>query len=209
LKARVPRLAELLGEVRSRVSVLALTCNVTGARVLLRDKVIGATPFAGPLRFTAGEASIEVTAEGYLPYAKTLRLPPGGVLDLDVTLLSKAKASILVLRAAVPGTNAMVDGKVVGNVPVEVQVEPGVHKLVARADGYEDTQTSAVVSMGERKQVDLNLKERPGITSKWWFWTSIGVCAAGAAAVSAALLIERKPSEGSLPPGTVRVPLTF
>src|SRR5258706_3080976 len=66
LRARVPKLGELLTEVRARVASLALTCNVPGARVLLRDKVVGTTPFRGPLRFTAGPANLEVIAEGYL-----------------------------------------------------------------------------------------------------------------------------------------------
>jgi len=209
LKARVPRLAELLAEVRSHVATLALSCNVAGVRILLRDKVVGTTPLAGSLRLTAGAAKIEMTAEGYLPYAKTLDLPAGGVLDLDVTLVSKAKASILALRAPVAGTTAIVDGKVVGNPPVEVVVEPGTHRIVARAEGYADSETSAVVSGGEQKQVDLMLKQKPGLTSKWWFWTGLGVVVAGGAAITAALLIERKPSQGDLPPGTVSAPLSF
>jgi len=209
LKARVPKLAELLADVRAHVGTLVLNCNVAGARVLLREKVVGKTPLSGPLRVTAGAASIEVTAEGYLLYTKNVELPAGGVLDLDVTLLSRAKASLLVLRAPIPGTVAIVDGKVVGNPPVEVVVDPGSHKIVARADGYADTVTSAVVSSGEHKQVDLILSQKPGITSRWWFWTGLGVVVAGGAAVTAALLIERKPSQGDLPPGTVSAPIRF
>jgi PEGA domain len=209
LKARVPKLAELLAEVRVQVASLVLRCNVPGARVLLRDKVVGTTPLTGPLHFTAGAASLEVVAEGYFPYQKKLDLPGGGVLDLEVTLASKAKVSLLVLRAPVPGTVAIVDGKVVGNPPVEVVVGPGSHKILARADGYLDTETSAVLASGEHKQVDLLLKEKPGITSRWWFWTGLAVAVAGGAVITSALLTERKPSQGDLPPGTVSAPLRF
>jgi len=209
LRARVPKLTELLAEVRTHVTTLVLNCNVAGARVLLRDKLVGTTPLSGRLRFTSGAANLEVTAEGYLPYTKNLVLPGGGVLDLDVTLLSKAKSSVLVLRAPTPGTVAIVDGKVVGNPPVEVVVDPGSHKIVARAEGYADTETSAVVSSGQHKEVDLMLKQKPGITAQWWFWTGLGAVVAGGAAVTAAFLIERKPSQGDLPPGTVSAPVHF
>jgi hypothetical protein len=209
LKARVPKLTDLLAEVRAHVASLVLTCNVAGARVLLRNQVVGTTPLQGPLRTTAGAASLEVTAEGYLPYAKSLDLPPGGELDLEVSLLSKATASILVLRAPVAGTTAIVDGKVAGNPPVEVVVQPGAHRIVARAEGYADSETSAVVSPGEHKQMDLMLKQKPGLTSQWWFWAGVGVVALGGAAVTAALLIERKPSPGDLAPGTIGAPIRF
>ncbi len=209
LKARVPRLAELVAEVRSRVATVTLACNVEGARIVVRDRIVGTTPVTGPLRFNAGAAAIEVTAEGYLPYTKNLDLPGGGTLSLDVTLLSKAKMSVLVLRAPVAGTTAIVDGKVVGNPPTEVVVEPGTHKILARAEGYADTETSAVVAAGEHRQFDLMLKQKPGVTSQWWFWTGLGVVVAGGAAITAAFLIERKPSQGDLPPGTVSAPIRF
>src|SRR5260221_12423289 len=54
LKSRVPKLGELLAEVRSKIATLVLTCNVASARVLLRDTVVGTTPLRGPMRFNAG-----------------------------------------------------------------------------------------------------------------------------------------------------------
>jgi hypothetical protein len=209
LKARVPKLADLIGEVRAKVATLALTCNVAGARIVLRDKIVGTTPIGKPLRFNAGAASVEVTAEGYFPYTKSVDLPAGGVLDLDVALVPKGKAAILTLRAPMPGTVALVDGKVVGNPPVEVMVDAGSHKIVARAQGYADTETSFVIQVGERKEIDLTLERKPGITSQWWFWTGLGVVVAGGASLAAALLIEKSPSQGDLPPGIVRAPIHF
>jgi hypothetical protein len=209
LKARVPKLAELMTELRARVSSLRVTCNVAGARVLVREKVVGVTPLPDALRVTHGTAPIEVNADGYVPYRNTVALPGGGVLVLDVTLTRNAKTSVLVLRSSVPGTIATVDGKVVGNPPVEVEVEPGSHKILARAEGHADLETLAVVARGDQKQIDLQLKPRGGITTQWWFWTGLGVVVAGGAAVSAALLIEKKPSSGDLAPGTVSAPIRF
>src|SRR6266849_2378525 len=80
-------------------------------------------------------------------------------------------------------------------------VEPGPHKIHTRAEGYAETATSAIVALGEHKEVDLTLKKNPGITATWWFWTGIGVAVAGGATVAAALLIEKNPSHGDLAPG--------
>jgi hypothetical protein len=209
LKSRVPKLGELLAEVRSKVATLNVTCNVAGARVLVRDTVVGTTPLRGPMRFNAGAATLEVLAEGYVPHRRTLQLPPGGTLEVEVSLVAKAKAAVLVLRSSVPGTTAIVDGQVAGNPPLEVVVDPGPHKILARAEGYAETETSAIVALGEHKEVDLTFKKNPGITAKWWFWTGIGVAVAGGATVAAALLIEKNPSHGDLAPGIVRAPLGF
>jgi hypothetical protein len=62
LKARVPKLTELVAEVRSRVTKVTLTTNVDGARVLVRQQLVGTTPFDRPLVLNAGKASLEVIA---------------------------------------------------------------------------------------------------------------------------------------------------
>src|SRR5262245_59486023 len=89
LKARVPKLGELVASVRAKVSTLNIRCNVKGARVLVRQRVVGTTPLASPLRVNAGKASVEVDADGYNGYQKSVLLPGGGSLELDVQLLSK------------------------------------------------------------------------------------------------------------------------
>jgi tetratricopeptide (TPR) repeat protein len=44
LKERVPNLAELIGQLRDNVTELTIRCNVNGAKVLLHNREIGATP---------------------------------------------------------------------------------------------------------------------------------------------------------------------
>jgi hypothetical protein len=170
---------------------------------------VGTTPLEKPVRLNAGRASLEVTAEGFIPFRKDLDLPGGGALTLPVTLVPLSDRAFLVVRSPVRGAHVFVDGGASGTVPTESVVAIGKHVIVVRKDGYEEAKSVAVLSRGERKTLDVPLAEIPPITAKWWFWTGIGVVAAGGIALTVALLTERSPSEGSIPPGKLSTALTF
>jgi tetratricopeptide (TPR) repeat protein len=97
LRERVPKLDELLTELRGRVTEVSVRVNVPGARVLVRDRLVGTSPVAAPLELTSGDdAAVEVIAAGYATYRRAVALPPGGSIALDVRLLPE------VPRAAAP-----------------------------------------------------------------------------------------------------------
>src|SRR5262249_3504957 len=125
LKARVPALASLLAELRSKVATLTLTTNVDGARILVPDRIVGTTPPSGPLKLNAGRATVEIEADGYLPYRKDIDLPGAGTIDLNATLLPRSSTGILVVRSNVPGAAVAIDSKPAGNAPVELQLGAG------------------------------------------------------------------------------------
>ena len=46
-----------------------------------------------------------------------------------------------------------------------------------------------MIAPGERKELSLVLvAKKGGITSRWWFWTGLGVVAAGGATIAAVLI---------------------
>jgi hypothetical protein len=53
------------------------------------------------------------------------------------------------------------------------------------------------LSLGDRRELDIELRKAPGLLSRWWFWTGVGVVVAAGAATAIALTIER-----DAPPGT-------
>jgi hypothetical protein len=208
LRARVPKLDELLAEVRSHVSALVLNANVSGARVLVRDKQVGTTPLAGPLQLVAGAARVEVLADGYFDWRRDVDLKGASTTVLDVQLAPRATSGVLRVRAATAGARVFVDDKPIGGAPAEAIVRAGMHRVVVHADGYDDKETSVVVATGDTKDVDLEPDKRPGLTSQWWFWTGVGVIVVGAAVTSVALLTERSPDSGDhFQPGQVSGPL--
>lgn len=209
LLAKVPKLEALIAEVRARVSELTLTVNVDGARVLIRRELVGTTPLPKALRLNAGPAALEVRADGYVPYSTTLDLTPAGTLGLPIQLAPLSDRALLVVRSPVRGARVLVDGRPAGTVPTETVVKAGQHTIVVRQSGYDEGKSVAFLKAGERKVLDVPLAETTPITATWWFWTGLGVVVAGGVAVTAALVTERSPSEGSIPPGKLATALTL
>jgi hypothetical protein len=209
LKAKVPKLGELIAEVRGRITVLTLACNVEGARVLVRDKLVGTTPLSTPLRLASGKAAVEVSADGYEPFRQVVDLPGGGSTEIGAKLISKDTTGVLFVTTGLAGAEAFVDGKPVGSPPVEVVVPSGDHRIRVVRDGFDVATTTAVVAAGERKHVAIALQAKRPPTSKGWFWASVAAGAATVAGVviAGALLIDRPTSKGDIPPGQVSAPL--
>jgi hypothetical protein len=200
LKARVPGLGDLLTDLRSRVSTLAVSCDVSGAQVRLNDRTIGTTPLSAPLKVNAGHAVLEVTAEGYRPFRRELDLPRGGLAAIEAKLVSKVRSGVLVVESPVTGAEVVVDDTMVGKVPVEVPLDAGSHAVVVRHEGYDPTNTSAMVTAGERRTLTVSLEAQKTILQRWWFWTGVGVVVVGGVVLTYALLTERAADRGTIAP---------
>lgn len=90
LRAKTAGLAEHVEALRRKTAKLALDVDVAGARVRLRQIVLGTTPLE-PVRVNAGPATIDVEADGYVSHRADLELAPGSELALRVRLVPKAK----------------------------------------------------------------------------------------------------------------------
>lgn len=209
LLARVPTLDKLISDVRSRVATLTVSANVPGARLLVRDHVVGTLPVAKPLKFNAGKASIVLEADGHFPFRTVVDLPGGGTYALVAHLAARATSGVLVVKTNTASAQVFVDGKRAGTAPVELAVQAGTHTIVARRPGHEDAMTTAIVRAGAEKTVNLALSpvSSTPVTATWWFWTAAGALAIGGAVSTYALLMERPPSSGDIAPGQVAAPL--
>ena len=207
LRAKVPGLEGIVTELRAKVVALTVQSNARGARIVLRGREIGVTPLDKPVRVAAGHATIELTADGYFPSRREVDLPGGGAAVVDVALTAKATHGVLTVKSNVAGSAIFVDGAAVGTPPAEAPLEAGSHAVRVHHDGYDDAQTSIVLGAGERKEVTLDPASLPGIASKWWFWTGLGVIVAGGIAITAALLTEKPAGSGDYSPGRVSGPL--
>ena len=207
LKQRVPRLAQLIAEIRQRVATVTIRTNVDGARIVVRETVVGRSPLGSPLRLTSGKAVVELEAEGYFPRRETVDLPGGGALALEMPLFSRSTTGILGVRASAAGAEVFVDGRRAGIAPLETNVTGGVHRIVVTHPDHADYETSASVAAGGRKDVTASL-ESPSVVSRWWFWGGVGTAVAAGAVVTIALLTERSADSGDIPPGQLKAPST-
>lgn len=202
LKARVPRLPQLIADLRKRVATLVIQTNVEGARIYVRNVVVGKAPLSKPLALVAGTAEIEIDAEGYFPAKKTLDLEGGTEQTLSVDLFSRATTGVLVVKASEKAAEVLIDGKRVGLAPIELNVQQGAHRIVVRHPDFRQYETSAVVPAGSNKVVTAALQSK-SVATKWWFWTGVGAVAAAGAVVTYAAVTERAPDSGTIAPGVI------
>ena len=205
LRAKVPGLPDLLADLRGRIATVVVTTNAPGARLLVRDKAAGTIEKETRIRTRAGSATIEVVAEGYAPFKKELDLPGGTVTKVDAQLSPKKKDALVLVRTR-PSADIAVDGKPIGRSPLELRLAPGQHTVVARASGHETEKIPMTLAAGDRRELDVELREPPGVLSRWWFWTAIGVAVAGGAVGAYALTQERSPDRGTFGGGLVTGP---
>jgi hypothetical protein len=209
LRARVPRLIDLLVDLKLRVATLDLKCDVAGARVLLAGREIGVTPLP-PTQVNAGSSVLEIVADGEFPYKKPISFKGGATTTVDVTMQAKASFGVLAVNSTPNGASISVDGKSFGPSPTEGVVAVGTHNVVAQLDGYADLQTKAVVLGGQRRDLGVTLEKKKTILSSPFFWGAVGVVVVAAAVtITAVLLTEKSPGTGDgFTPGQVAGPLT-
>jgi len=208
LKARVPKLEELLRDVRGRVSTLVISAPVDDAEIRVGERVVGKTRTGQVIvRVNAGKQKLVVTKEGYFPFEKDVTLAGGKIETVDANLATRASSGLLRITSPVVGAAVALDGKPVGIVPAESTVTPGSHKVALQRDGYETAETSVVLAAGEKKEVDVPMAQRAPIYAKWWFWTAVGLVVLGGIATTIALTTEKSPDSGTIPPGQVKAEL--
>lgn len=199
LLAKVPGLKDRIANIQKRISRLTIKVNIEGARILVRDAVVGKSPLDKPLALKAGKAAVLIEADGYFPYQTNVDLPPGGGYILDASLSSRAKVGRIVVEAPKTNVSVALDGRPLGQAPVETLATPGSHKILARHPQHSDYATTVIVKAGEERTVMVTLGDPP-LYKRWWFWTTLGVAVAGGTAVTIAVLSERSPDQGDIAP---------
>lgn len=205
LRARVPRLDELIAELERKVTNLTVVVNVAGARLVVGTRDLGTSP-APMTVVNAGDAVIKASKKGYRVLEKKVVLEGGKAQTVNLTLVPLKTTGLLQVRS-VAGALVFVDGKEVGSVPTDVEVEPGEHTVVVRHDDYEEAHTTVVLDAGQTKLHQVDLVPIPPIYERWWFWSGIGAVSATAAVVVVAAFLEGPVEEGNIEPGAVAAPL--
>jgi hypothetical protein len=204
LKERTHRLAEIMGELRTKIATLTLTGDLEGARVTIRGAPVTTTAGA-PLRLNPGAALVRVVRAGKEPFVANVVLAPGRILVLPVKLAPERATARLALTARPSSARVTLDGVLRGVAPVDLELEAGVHEAVITAPSFEPRRLRFTLARGEARRFDIELTpEKKPLTSRWWFWTGVGAVVVAAGAGVAAASLERAPADGSL--GTFHVP---
>jgi hypothetical protein len=210
LRAKVPKLDELIDEVSDRVSTLVLTVDQPGATVKLGNVVIGLTPLE-ETEVNAGKTMLEVSEEGFATVTREVTLPGRGRLELSIELVPKDRTGTLVVHSPVAGATVAVDGNVVGQVPSEIKVPAGPHTVKLTAPSHDAQSVNVIVVAGQSKTIDVALAGVP-VAKQAWFWlTLVGSAAAvgGIAGGVYAGVTEGPPDRGTIGTGVVSVQIVM
>jgi len=189
LLARVSGLPKLIEELQSHTATVEVHCNVAGAKILLREKLVGSSPLPAALHVNAGPAKVDVVADGYAPYHQEIDLPGGQTLPLTIVLAPLVKNGTLVVQVSGDPASVEIDRTAAGVTPLTSELSAGPHSIVVRRPGFEDKDASTVIAAGERRELSLVLVAKRGaLTSRWWFWTGQREVAVGGATDAAVLI---------------------
>ena len=153
-----------LAEQRARIARVMIRVDVEGATITVDGDDVAEAPLAAPLRISAGEHAIAVSAPRYATARRTVRLAG----DVDVALDFELERAVeergsLRIRSILEGVAVTVDGAAVGETPLDgtIGAEPGAHVLTGARRGYLPRRADVVVALGAETEVRLDLEVDP------------------------------------------------
>jgi formylglycine-generating enzyme required for sulfatase activity len=161
---------EVEGCDRLQEIALALAPNWSGVRlssippaavVKVDGRPLGKTPIE--LELAAGAHDIEISSERYKTWRGRVEVIGGQPVTLPEVRLEPADGR-LAIRSRPSGASVLVDGRYVGQTPVEVDIGPGKeHEIQLSKSGFERASRKVTVASGEVKGLDLLLTAQEGV----------------------------------------------
>lgn len=156
--------------LRPLPGLVTITSEPEGASVLIDGETVGVTPLAG-LAVEAGEHTLEIRAERYLPFTAPLTVTGRNLPQQLSTGLAPAWAE-LTLDSVPPGATVLVDGEAVAETPATVEILQGERQLMLQKPAYAGWDQTLEVVAGQAQDLGsielqpanglLALSSRPG-----------------------------------------------
>jgi hypothetical protein len=200
---------QLIAEMRALLADVTLKGVPDGATIMLDGRTIGTAP-VGTLAVAAGNHTLEVLADGYVPIKKDITVAAGIPVTLKLGMRTIPKTGTLHVTVWQKNAHVSVDGRVLGSAPVDVVLPLGGHQLEVSAPGWASQRQELVIAGGQERAVNVFLEKpphHPRVYEKWWFWT-LGVVVLGGAATGLGVWLgssTQAPLPGTLNPSSAKV----
>lgn len=130
-----------LEQLRTSIGTIELAGGVARAKIVIDGRERGVYPPAAPLRVGAGQHTVRVSADGYLPFEARIEVVGGQTAKVAVVLPALTAAGRLsVAEQTGKALRVVVDNATVGTTPWEGALAPGEHTVLLRGDKNEGTQ---------------------------------------------------------------------
>ncbi|MEM9073040.1 MAG: PEGA domain-containing protein [Myxococcota bacterium] len=158
---------------------LRVVSDPPGANVFLDNReegAVGQTPYSNPV--PTGEHRIWVERPGYGVEERTVEIGLGEQITERLELERVTYGRLRVI-ANTPGAKVLIDGREVGEVPYEGQVDAGLRRVTVTHDGMKDWEEDVDVQRGQLTPIRVRL--RPAVSRGGaWAMLSTSLLAAGA-----------------------------
>src|SRR5579883_2022624 len=150
------------GEARKRhdegpLVSLTVACATPGASVFVDGELVGYTPIDLPVPVPPGEHTIKVTRLGYAPFIDVFATRGRSAVKVELELVPVS--GVVHVKSNVAGARVMVDGRYVGEAPIDLEVEVGARNVQVVKGGYRDFARridSVAGQEADRKSTRLN-----------------------------------------------------
>jgi formylglycine-generating enzyme required for sulfatase activity len=155
------RLQDIAVALAPNWSGVRLSSIPAGAAVNVDGRPLGKTPLE--LELETGAHDIEISADHFKTWRGRVEIRAGQPVTFPEVRLEPADGR-LAIRSRPTGASVLVDGRYVGQTPVEVDVGPGKeHQIQLSKSGFEPESQKAVVASGEVKRLELALTAQEGV----------------------------------------------
>ena len=139
---------------------LSVNSTPSGAQVLVEGRVVGNTPLNIVLR--PGRVDVELRLGGYQSFRTSVQVRPGETTAINANLIPVVQNGLLQINSNPPGAQVLLNGRVVGNTPLSLTVQPGRYDIELRLGGYQPFRASVAVASGQTVPVNANLQTLRG-----------------------------------------------
>jgi hypothetical protein len=184
---------------------VTIKCATPGATVFIDGEAAGMTPLDLPVPVSPGDHTVKVTKLGFAPYIDVFSTKGkrGASIEMELVPVS----GVLHVGTNVPGARVLVDGKYVGDAPIDVEVDVGPRKVQLQKGGYREFVRSVTTVAGQDQEIQAQLEElppeinpykpKPEQPLRWyqkkWVWGTVaGGAAIVAGSVTAAAIVSTR-----------------
>ncbi len=145
--------------IASKKTIEAVSASLMASRPELFNLTAGTKPVAGVTVYVAPPAAQSVHAAPVTP-VPGYGAQPGGAAPQQPAYMPRASATAGLLLVNTNPTRAKVylDGVYYGMSPLRLEMEPGVHAISVKLEGYKMSTEKVSVRKGDNTEIELNLE---------------------------------------------------
>lgn len=149
--------AQELEQIRALTAPIAVLVKGEKAKVSVDGDEVGETPLAEFVLLGPGKHLVRAEREGCSPDEKTIEVVSGQAQAVELDPKSLTAPGRVVVECTPAGAEVSIDAAAPKSCPLELDLAPGTHELVANASGYAQLRTEVIVQPAQPRTVRLSL----------------------------------------------------